>query len=190
MSSNFSAIAGTDYNCIVTVTGGGTTKTVSIAFMAKKVVNSTWYGLKKGTDYVRVRSTSNVDTDTTATGTEFQDVVTPAPTVTAYSPCGEKYSAKYKINTISKFIDDSASDFDTIVLNTTLTAIEDVQTINAGSCSKHSHFPTVTGCASPSYLWKQGEKTLGTTLNMSVWGDTKARFYVTCSDGCTYYNEY
>ena len=190
MSSQFGAIAGTDYECIVTVTGGGTTKTVSVAFKAKKVVNSTWYGPKKGTDFIRVRSNTNVDTDTTATGLEFQEVVTPAPTVTLYSPCGEKYSVRYKINITSKFINDSASDFDTIVLNSTLTVVEDVLTIKTGTCSKHEYFPNVTGCTTPTYLWKQGEKTIGTDLNITAWGEKKVRFYVSCPDGCTYMQEF
>lgn len=190
MIAQFSAINGIHYNLIVTITGAGSTRNATVSFMAKKVSTSTWYGFKKGTDTVTVRSNTNVDTNYTATGTEFQEITTPSPTVTMYSPCEDQLKVRYKINIISKFIDDSASDFDTIILNSPLTVTEEIVTSKTATCQKRVIVPTVTGCTSPTYIWKQGSKVVGTTGNISLWGTKKFMLFVTCAGGCTYMKEF
>jgi len=189
MTNLFNAIDGIDYDMIITITGSGASRTATVAFAAKDVTASTWFGPNKGVDYLRTITPALATTDHTSTGAEFQKVTTSAPIVTMKSPCGTELKVRLKVNTGTQFIDDSASNFDNIVLNSPIAVTHDVLTVLTDSCNKHDLSVTLTGCSSPTYMWKRGNLILGTTATMISWGDKKIQVFVTCNDGCTYMAE-
>ena len=189
MTNAFGAIDNIDYDMIITITGSGASRTTKVSFASKKVVGSTWYGPNKGVDYLRTITTGLATTDHVSTGAEFQKVDTSAPIVTMKSPCGTELKVRLKVNVGTQFIDDAASNFDNIVLNSPITVTHDVLTVLTDSCNKHDLSATLTGCTSPVYMWKRGNTILGTTSTMISWGEKKIQLFVTCNDGCTYMAE-
>lgn len=186
MSNLYNAVDNIDYDLIVTITGSGSTRTTKISFVSKKVVASTWWGPNKGVDYLRTISPGLVTTDTTSTGAEFQKVATNAPIFQTKTPDGVLLKVKLKVNVGTQFINDSSSNFDNIVLNGTIAVVSEVITTLTHTCTRHDLVPTVSGCSSPTYIWKRGNKLLGTNNTISVYGDKRIDVFVSCNDGCTY----
>lgn len=191
MNQQFAAVNGVDYDLIVTITGTGTSRTAEVAFLAKKVVNTLWWGPKKGSDYLRTITPGNVTTDHTATGVEFQKVSTAAPIVSFITPCGNELRVRINSNVSNRFFNDASCDFDTLVLNSPIAVEHDVLTTLTDSCDKHDLTLTLTGCSgSPVYTWKVGSKIISTAATATHYGSKPIRAFVSCGDSCTYMAEF
>ena len=186
----FGAIENVNYISIVTITGTGASRTVSIAFVAKNVVNDTWYGINATSDYLQTVTVGMVTTNHASTKLEFQQIVTAAPTSRTVTPAGTEFKMRYKVGLTNKWVDDSASNFDTIVMNATNPIVTDqLSAVIYESSHEHYLSATLSGCTTPSYIWKYGRMILGTNATITTYGTKTIRLIVGCSDGCWYMAE-
>lgn len=189
MFNTYSAVDGVDYDVIVTITGSGSTRSAGVAFVAKNVVASTWFGPNATSDYLQTITTGMTTTNHASSKKEFQRVITPAPIATFHSPCGSDLKVRFKVSLATQFVNDSASNFDTIVMNGTITIVDEVVTAVSDSCQKHSLSLSLTGITTPTYTWKKGRKILGTDSTVITYGNNTIRCIVGDSDGCYYMAE-
>ncbi|NOT37502.1 MAG: hypothetical protein HOP11_09000 [Saprospiraceae bacterium] len=175
-----------DYDLIITIIGSGTSRTTKISFVSKKVITDTWLGPKKAVDTLTIGLSGGGTSAVSCTGAEFQILQTTAPVVQYKTPCGTILKVKLKVSLGTQFIDDAASNFDTIVLNTSIAVVSETLTALTDSCSQFNFTAALTDCTSPTYLWKRGNKILGTAPTQSVHGTAEVDVFVTCNDGCTY----
>lgn len=189
MFNTYSAVDGVDYDVIITITGSGSTRSAGVAFVAKNVVASTWFGPNATSDYLQTITTGMTTTNHASSKKEFQRVITPAPIATFHSPCGSDLKVRFKVSLATQFVDDSASNFDTIVMNSTITIVDEVVTAVSDSCQKHSLSLSLTGITTPTYTWKKGRKILGTDSTVITYGNNQIRCIVGDSDGCYYMAE-
>lgn len=188
MFNSYSAVDGIDYDVIVTITGSGSTRNAGVAFVSKNVVASTWFGPNATSDYLQTITTGLTTTNHASSKKEFQRVITPAPIATFHCPCGSDLKVRFKVNISTKFIDDAASNFDTIVANVP-TIVDETVTIDTDSCQRHELSLTLTGITTPTYTWKKGRKILGTDATVVTYGNNTIRCIVGDSDGCYYMAE-
>ena len=187
--STFNIVKGIDYDFIVTVTGSGSTRSAKVSFIAKNVVNSTWYGVNATSDYLQTETVGLSTTNHASTKTEFQIVTTPFPIVLFHSPFGNEMKVRFKVNLTTRFIDDSASNFDIIVPNTSITIVDETVTIDSDSGQRHELSLSLTGITSPTYLWKRGKLILGTDATIVTYGNYYIKCIVGSNDGCYYLAE-
>lgn len=189
MFNTYSAVDGVDYDVIVTITGSGSTRNAGVAFVSKNVVASTWFGPNATSDYLQTITTGMTTTNHASSKKEFQRVITPAPIATFHSPCGSDLKVRFKVSLATQFVNDASSNFDTIVMNGTITIVDEVVTAVSDSCQKHSLSLTLTGITTPTYTWKKGRKILGTDATVITYGNNQIRCIVGDSDGCYYMAE-
>jgi hypothetical protein len=121
---------------------------------------------------------------------EFQEIVTAAPTSKTIAPTGTEFIVKYKVGLTNKWVDDSASNFDNIVMNTTNAIVtEQISDVIDETNQEHYLSATIVGCTTPSYIWKHGRLILGTGSTITTYGNKTIRLFVGCSDGCWYMSE-
>lgn len=187
--STFNIIKGIDYDFIVTVTGSGSSRSTKVSFIAKNVVNSTWYGVNATSDYLQTETVGLATTNHASTKKEFQITITPFPIVLFHSPFGNEMKVRFKVNLSTRFINDTASNFDTIVPNTSIAIVNETITIDQDSGQRHELSLSLTGITSPTYLWKRGKLILGTDATIVTYGNYYIKCIVGSNDGCNYLAE-
>ncbi|MEP7197264.1 MAG: hypothetical protein ABI851_12150 [Saprospiraceae bacterium] len=190
MLVQYNALIGDNYDLVVSIIGSGASRTTKIAFLAKKVVASTWFGFKKGTDYVQTATPGNVTTNYIAVGSEFQKVATAAPRFIITTPNNVLMDVRLKVNVSTQFINDASSDFDNIVVNTSVAIVSEVLTVFEDNCNKYDMSVDVGTCTSPTYIWKRGARVLGFDPTFIHYGKRRVRVIVTCANGCSYMADY
>lgn len=186
----FAAVENVNYISIVTITGSGSSRSVGIAFMAKKVVNDTWFGFNATSDYLQTITTGLVTTNHPSSKLEFQEIVTAAPISKTIAPTGVEFIVKYKVGLTNKWVDDAASNFDNIVMNATNAIVtEQISTDITDTDQEHYLSATISGCTTPSYIWKHGRLILGTNSTITTYGNKTIRLFIGCSDSCWYMAE-
>ena len=74
-------------------------------------------------------------------------------------------------------------------MNGTIAIVEEVITSTTDICQRHSLSLTITGCTSPTYVWKKGRKILGTASTITTYGNNIIKVIVGCNDNCYYKTE-
>jgi hypothetical protein len=185
LSSNYSAQNGTHYDFVVEIIGSGTNRTLNLIWWAKHVSTSTWFGAQAPSDLLHIKDPSDNPLTQASSKNEVQKVVTSQQKAISYSDCGTKFQVRFGTNT-NKFLDDSASNFDTMVAYATVAIDSTIETTDNDSCNKHTLTAAFTCTGTASYLWKEESEILGEGNTITLSGAGRIiTLYATCN-GCTF----
>lgn len=148
------------YELYVTVSGT-TTKTINIGFLAKHNPENIWIGINKGVDILTIEAPDTTLSTVSSSGKEYQQETTAQPILSNYSPYGTNFRIRFKISTVNYFLNDSLSNFNELIPETTPTILTD--TLSAGltdTGKKYTLGASFTGCP-------------GSSIFQWLWGGTK-----------------
>lgn len=185
LSNNYSAVNSVHYDFEVEIIGSGTNRTLKLIWWAKHVVSATWIGVQAPGDLLYVRDPSDVQSTVASTKLETQKVATSDPISSTESPCGNILKASFDAGA-NKFLDDTLSNFDTMVANASVTIVETIITDDADSCNKHVLTAVFTCGGAASYIWKDGQTVISTTNTVTISGTGKVIWLYASCGTCTY----
>lgn len=187
LSTNYSAVNGTDFDFEVELIGTGSTRTLKLIWWAKHVVSESWIGAQAPGDLLYVRNPSDVQSTVASSKLEAQKDTTSIPVSTNKSECGNEFKVRLSAG-VNKFLDDSASNFDTFTAYATVAISATVlSALSTDTCNKHTLGVTFTCSPGPaSYLWKDGEIVLGTSSTLVASGVGKVITLIAICGSCAF----
>lgn len=141
------------YELFVSVSGT-TTKTLNLGFLAKHNPVNSWIGINKGVDVLTAENPDTTFSTVSASGKEYQKESNSQPILNNYSPYGTNFKIRFKVSTVNYFLDDSVSNFNSLVANASTPILTD--TLSAGltdTGKKYTLGSSFTGCPTTS-IWQ------------------------------------
>lgn len=178
------------YELYVSVTGT-TTKTLNLGFLAKHNPVNSWIGINKGVDVLTAENPDTTFSTTSATGKEYQKESNSQPILNNYSPYGTNFKIRFKVSTVNYFLDDSASNFNSLVANASTPILTDILSTGlTDTGKKYTLGASFTGCPTTSiWQWlyggvKKGELGIVFSRSDSATAYIQANTEVICLGTC------